>query len=97
MTNQMELKPLFDAVEDLIKRVADIESAEIKKLRAKVRVALLGAETSLHEGASQMRRQAIEAARRTDRYVRSNPWRSLGTATAVAFACGLLLAGRDAG
>ena len=35
---------LFDDVEDLIKRVADIESPDIQKIRAKVRVALMLAE-----------------------------------------------------
>ena len=41
---------LFDGVDDLIKRVADAESPEILKLRAKVRVALADAKSAVGRG-----------------------------------------------
>jgi ElaB/YqjD/DUF883 family membrane-anchored ribosome-binding protein len=87
-----EFKQLFDSVDDLIKRVADIESADIKKIRAKVRVALMAAKSAMNDGASQMRRQARQVAKTTDTYVRSNPWQSVGAATLAGLALGLLIA-----
>ncbi|MEA3133782.1 MAG: hypothetical protein QOG17_1628 [Gammaproteobacteria bacterium] len=90
-----EFKQLFDSVDDLIKRVADIESAEIQKIRAKVRVALMVAKSALQDGASQVRRQAMQVAATTDGYVRTYPWQSVGTATLAGLVLGLLIAGRD--
>ena len=58
---------LFDDVEDLIKRVADIESPEIQKIRAKVRVAMMLAKSAVEDGAVQMRRQARQAAHTSGR------------------------------
>jgi ElaB/YqjD/DUF883 family membrane-anchored ribosome-binding protein len=90
-----QFKDLFEGVDDLIKRVADIESAEIQKIRAKVRVALTVAKSALQDGATQVRRQALQVANTTDDYVREHPWQSLGTATLVGFALGLLVSRRD--
>jgi ElaB/YqjD/DUF883 family membrane-anchored ribosome-binding protein len=53
-----QFKELFDAVDELLKRVADAESAEILKIRAKVRIALAGARDALEVGADQGRQPA---------------------------------------
>ena len=90
-----EFKQLFDSVDDLIKRVADIQSEEIQKIRAKVRVALMVAKSALQDGASQVRRQAMQVAATTDGYVRTYPWESVGTATLAGLVLGLLIAGRN--
>jgi ElaB/YqjD/DUF883 family membrane-anchored ribosome-binding protein len=83
---------LFDDVEDLIKRVADIESPEIQKIRAKVRVALMLAKSAVQDGAVQMRRQARQAAHTTDAYLRDYPWQALGLGTLLGFGVGVLVA-----
>lgn len=85
---------LFDDVEDLIKRVADIESPEIQKIRAKVRVAMRLAESAVRDGAVQMRRQARQAAHTTDTYLRDYPWQALGLGTLLGFGVGVLIARR---
>ena len=90
-----EFKHLFDSVEDLLKRVADVESADIQKVRAKVRVALMVAKSALDDGASQVRRQASRFAESTDGYVRDYPWQSAGIATLVGAGLGLLLTSRN--
>jgi ElaB/YqjD/DUF883 family membrane-anchored ribosome-binding protein len=91
----MDFKQLFDSVDDLIKRVADIESPEIQKIRAKVRVALIVAKSALRDGASQVRRQASQVASTTDNYVRGYPWQSVSAAALVGVAAGALIARRD--
>ena len=45
---------LFDGVEDLIKRVAEVESPEIQKIRAKVRAALIVARSAAQDGAARV-------------------------------------------
>ena len=85
---------LFDDVEDLIKRVADIESPEIQKIRAKVRVALMLAKSAVQDGAVQVRRQARQAAHTTDAYLRDYPWQALGLGTLLGFGVGVLIARR---
>jgi ElaB/YqjD/DUF883 family membrane-anchored ribosome-binding protein len=42
---------LFDGVDDLIRRVADTESPEIRKVRAKVHAALVAAKSAVEVGA----------------------------------------------
>ena len=87
---------LFDSVEDLIKRVAEIDSPEIQKIRAKARVALMVAKSAVQDGATQVGRQARRAAGTTDDYVREYPWYALGLVTLVGFGAGILVSrGRD--
>ena len=81
---------LFDGVEDLIKRVADIDSPEIQKMRAKVRIALLAAQSAAQDGASHVRKRAQAAAEATDGYVRTYPWQALGLGAVLGFGVGLL-------
>ena len=49
---------LFDGVDDLIKRVADVESPEILRVRAKVYAALVVARGSLAVRANQVRERS---------------------------------------
>jgi ElaB protein len=86
---------LFDEVEDLIKRVADIDSPEIQRIRAKVRVALMVAKSAWQDGATEMRRQAVRAAGTTDDYLREYPWVALGLATVLGFGIGVLVSRSD--
>jgi len=50
---------LFDGVDDLIKRVADVESPEILRVRAKVYAALVVAKSSLANRASRVRERSL--------------------------------------
>jgi ElaB protein len=82
---------LFDSVEDLIKRVAEIDSPEVQKIRAKARVALMVAKSAVHDSATHVGRQARRAAGTTDEYLREYPWYALGLVTLVGFGAGLLV------
>jgi ElaB/YqjD/DUF883 family membrane-anchored ribosome-binding protein len=86
---------LFDGVEDLIKRVAEVDSPEIQKIRAKARAALIVARSAVQDGAVHIGRQAQRAASATDDYLREYPWYALGLGTLLGFGAGLLLARRS--
>ena len=85
---------LFDGVEDLIKRVAEVESPEIQKIRAKVRAALIVARSAAQDGAAHVGRKARWAADTTDDYLREYPWYALGLVALLGFGAGLLAARR---
>jgi ElaB/YqjD/DUF883 family membrane-anchored ribosome-binding protein len=97
-----QFRELFDGVEDLIKRVSEVNSPEVQKIRAKARVALMVAKSAIADGASHVGNQARRAAgttgeyvRRaagtTDDYVRDYPWYALGAGALVGFALGVLV------
>jgi ElaB/YqjD/DUF883 family membrane-anchored ribosome-binding protein len=81
---------LFDGVDDLIKRVADVESPEIRKIRAKVHAALVVAKSALKDSANQVRRQTVQVADGADEYLNDDPGRSLGLALLVGVGLGLV-------
>jgi ElaB/YqjD/DUF883 family membrane-anchored ribosome-binding protein len=82
---------LFDGVDDLIKRVADVESPEIRKIRAKVHAALVVAKSALRDGANQVARPAVPVADGTDEYLNHDPGQSLGLALLVGVGLGLVV------
>ena len=97
-----QFQELFDGVEDLIKRVAEVDSPEVQKIRAKARVALMMAKSAIADGATHVGKQARRAAgstgdyvRRaagsTDDYVREYPWYALGAGAVLGLALGILV------
>ena len=97
-----QFRELFDGVEDLIKRVSEVNSPEIQKIRAKARVALMMAKSAISDGATHVSHRARRAAdttgvyvRRaadtTDDYVREYPWYALGAGAVLGFALGVLV------
>jgi ElaB/YqjD/DUF883 family membrane-anchored ribosome-binding protein len=62
-----QVAELFADVDDLIRRVADNESPEIRKVRAKVYAALAAARSSFDRNANQVRRQAFPVGPRAAR------------------------------
>jgi ElaB/YqjD/DUF883 family membrane-anchored ribosome-binding protein len=56
-----QFEELFDGVDDLIRRVADTENPEIRKIRARVHFALVAAKGAVEDGAIQPRPQAAQA------------------------------------
>jgi ElaB/YqjD/DUF883 family membrane-anchored ribosome-binding protein len=92
--NTTPFQALFDGVEDLIARLAESDSPELRKIRAKVRVALLTAKSAVSDGATQLRRQTQQVVSDTDDYVREHPWQAIGVAAVIGAAVGLLVARR---
>jgi ElaB/YqjD/DUF883 family membrane-anchored ribosome-binding protein len=102
---------LFAGVDDLIRRVADTENPEIRKIRAKVYAALVLAKSSFDRSANQMRRQASQVVPRvvprvvppcvvprvidTDEYLEEYPGPALGIALLVGLGLGLVVSLRQ--
>lgn len=89
------LDDFLDNVETLTKAIKDVESPEIARVRAKVKIALTAARSALADGAAQVRGQAREVTRSADAYVRDNPWQVVGIAAVVGIALGMLMTRRS--
>jgi ElaB/YqjD/DUF883 family membrane-anchored ribosome-binding protein len=88
-----EWQNLVADVEDLVKKVAHVDDAEIAEIRSKVEDTLAKAKTTANEGISAVRGHAEEASEATDAYVRENPWAAIGIAAAIGIVIGFV-AGR---
>ena len=88
-----EWKRLVADVEDLVKKVAHVDDADIAEIRAKVEHTLAEAKTSAGAGIEAVREHAEDASEATDLYVRENPWAAIGIAAAVGIIIGFV-AGR---
>lgn len=80
-------------VEDLVKKVANVDDEEIAEIRSKVENTLAEAKTSASAGIAAVRGRAEDASEATDEYVRENPWAAIGIAAAVGIILGFV-AGR---
>jgi ElaB/YqjD/DUF883 family membrane-anchored ribosome-binding protein len=85
------VQELFDGVDDLIKRVADTENPEIRKIRAKVHATLVVARTAFEDSANQARRHPAQIAGGTDDDLDEYPGQALGVALLVGLGLGLLV------
>jgi len=89
-----QVKNFLDNVEDLTKALRDVDTPDIAKLRAKVRIALAAAQSAMADTASQLRDQAQQVGKRTDVFVRDNPWQVIGLAALVGLAVGIFASRR---
>ena len=88
-----EWRNLVADVEDLVKKVANVDDAEIAEIRSKVEHTLARAKTTTEEGIAAVRGKAGEVSEVTDEYVRENPWAAIGIADAIGIVIGFV-AGR---
>jgi ElaB/YqjD/DUF883 family membrane-anchored ribosome-binding protein len=98
------LELLFDGVDDLIRRVADTENPEIRKIRAKVHAALLAAKSEVAAKSAfeemevqlnQARGQAAQVDGDADDFLRDYPAPALGVALLVGIGLGLAVSLRQ--
>jgi ElaB/YqjD/DUF883 family membrane-anchored ribosome-binding protein len=89
-----QVKNFLDNVEDLTKALRDVDTPDIAKLRAKVKIALAAAQSAMADTASQLRDQAQQVGKRTDVFVRDNPWQVIGLAALVGLAVGIFASRR---
>jgi len=90
-----EIKSLIADVEDLVARIADLNDADVVRVRTKVMRAVDSAKESLADGADTLRRQAQRAISGADDYVRESPWAAVGLAALVGAVVGILVARRS--
>ena len=98
------LELLFDGVDDLIRRVADTENPEIRKVRAKVHAALVAAKSEvaaqsafeeMEAQLNQARGQAAQVDGGDDDLLRDYPAPALGVALLVGIGLGLVVSLRQ--
>jgi ElaB/YqjD/DUF883 family membrane-anchored ribosome-binding protein len=90
-----QVNNFLDSVEDLTKALKDIDTPEIARVRAKVKIALVAAKSAVADTASQIRSQAQQVGKRTDGFVRENPWQVIGIAAVVGLAVGIFASRRS--
>ncbi len=89
-----QVNGFLDSVDDLTKALKDIDTPEIARVRAKVKIALMAAKSAVADTASQLGTQAKQAGKATDGFVRDNPWQVIGIAAVVGLAVGILASRR---
>jgi len=89
-----QVNNFLDSVEDLTKALKDVDTPDIAKVRAKVRMALAAAKSAVSDTATQLRGQAQQVGKRTDTFVRDNPWQVIGIAAFVGLAVGIFASRR---
>jgi ElaB/YqjD/DUF883 family membrane-anchored ribosome-binding protein len=90
-----EINSFIENVEDLTDALKNVDTPEIARVKAKVKIALAAAKSALSDGAAQVRSQAREVSRTTDTYVRDNPWQVVGIAALIGMAVGILFTRRS--
>jgi ElaB protein len=92
-----ELKNFVADVEDVVKRVANVNDNDVARMRAKVQTAISSTKDGLATSIAGVKRQAQQAAKQADTYVHESPWQAIGVTAAIAAVLGLsigLLAAR---
>jgi ElaB/YqjD/DUF883 family membrane-anchored ribosome-binding protein len=89
-----QVNNFLENVEDLTQALKDVGTPEIARLRAKVKIALAAAKSAAADTAVQLRGQAQQAGKRTDAFVRENPWQVIGIAALVGLAVGIFASRR---
>jgi len=90
-----QLNNFIENVEDLTHALKDVETPEIARVKAKVKIALAAAKSALSDGAAQVKHQARQATKTTDTYVRDNPWQVVGIAAIIGLAVGIIATRRS--
>jgi ElaB/YqjD/DUF883 family membrane-anchored ribosome-binding protein len=89
ITGDKQFMDLFEGVDDLIKRVAEVETPEIRKVRARVHAALVVAKSAAQNQTDQVRRPAAPLADEADDGMGNCPRQEFGFALLVALGLGL--------
>ena len=96
-----QINSFIEHVEELTHALKDVDTPEIARVRAKVKIAVAAAKSALSDGASvaksalsdraaQVRTHAVKAGKTTDTFVRDNPWQVVGIAALLGVAVGVL-------
>jgi ElaB/YqjD/DUF883 family membrane-anchored ribosome-binding protein len=85
-----EVKNLIADVEELMARIADLNDADVVRIRDKVQSAVDATKQSLADGADTLRKQAQKVVSTADDYVRDSPWQAIGIAALVGAVVGIL-------
>jgi ElaB/YqjD/DUF883 family membrane-anchored ribosome-binding protein len=82
---------LVDSIDDLLKRISDIDSPEVNKIRTKAQIALSAAKSAWQDTTHYATEQVTGSLRWPGERMRESPWRAVGIATVVGIGVGALL------
>ncbi len=89
-----DLKRVVDDAEGLMRETASVAGDRAQDARARAAESVRQARVRLESMEEELVTRAKDAARDTDRYVRDNPWESVGIAAGVGLLLGLLIGRR---
>jgi ElaB/YqjD/DUF883 family membrane-anchored ribosome-binding protein len=89
-----DLRQVVEDTEALLRATAGQAGERAQEARSRVEESLRQARTRLEGLEQEVVTRARDAAHEADRYVRDNPWQSIGIAAGVAFLLGLLVSRR---
>ena len=89
-----DLRQVIVDVEELLKATAGQAGERVSEARQRAEQTLRATRLRLGELEGEALDHAREAAGEADRYVRENPWQSIGIAAGVAFLVGVLISRR---
>lgn len=89
-----DLRQVVEDTEALLRATAGQAGERAQEARSRAEESLRQARTRLEGLEQQVVTRARDAAHEADRYVRDNPWQSIGIAAGVAFVIGLLVSRR---
>jgi ElaB/YqjD/DUF883 family membrane-anchored ribosome-binding protein len=84
-----EFKNFVADVEDVVKRVAHANDADVARVRDRIQDAISSTKNGLSYSAANLKRQAQDAAKYADEYVHDSPWQAIGVGAALAAVFGL--------
>jgi ElaB protein len=90
-----QLNSFINDVADLTDALKNVDTPEIARVKAKVKIALAAARSALSDGATQVRGHARRVGKNTDSYVRDNPWQVVGVAAMIGLVVGILASRRS--
>jgi ElaB/YqjD/DUF883 family membrane-anchored ribosome-binding protein len=89
-----DLRQVVEDTEALLRATAGQAGERAQEARSRAEESLRQARTRLEGLEQEVVTRARDAAHEADRYVRDNPWQSIGIAAGVAFVLGLLVSRR---
>ncbi|SEI82242.1 DUF883 family protein [Paraburkholderia diazotrophica] len=87
-----DLRVLLTDSEEMLRLAATVPGEGLDALRDRLRTHVDTLQAALGDAQTSAQRRYRSATVQTERYVRQNPWQSLGIAAGVGFALGLLAA-----
>ena len=82
---------LVESIDDLLKRISDIDSPEVNKIRTKVQIALSAAKSAWKDTTHYANERVTNSLRWPGERMRESPWRTVGIAAVVGIGMGALL------
>lgn len=89
-----DLRQVVEDTEALLRATSEQAGERAEEVRSRAEESLKQVRTRLRGLEEEVVNRARDAADEADRYVRSNPWQSIGIAAGVAFLLGLLVSRR---